>query len=312
MDGDGVVNTLNGGDATHPKEQILETIGNVATVYNLSLSAGLAQFPVVPGTVIIQVILVGALTFSSITDDGAGNFPVSAVLPAGGTVNYATGDLTGTTASLEPLSQVTAYYVVEDQPGEALTPRGGHGQGTGDGGPLNLKGGDGGATGDGAAITLVGGIGGATSGNSGGVTINAGSVTSGTIGDISIGAVAATNIILGDSALTSQVILFNNRFQGFQGADVASANDITLGQGNYFDVTGNTTINRIASAGWRTGSTIILRFDSNPQVTNGVAAGGGFASILLNGTANFTPTAGSTLTLLFDGTSYVETARMVR
>lgn len=311
IDGDGVVNTLNGGDATHPKDQILTTIGSVDAAYDLA-GVGLSQFPVVTGTVIIRGILAGAFVVSSVTDNGSGSFPASALLPSGGTVNYATGALTGTTATLEAFSQVTAYYVFANQNGEALTPRGGHGQGTGDGGALNLRGGMGGATGDGAAVTIAGGAGGSTSGNSGGITINAGSVTSGTIADISIGATAATNIILGDSALTSQVILFNNRFQGFQGTDVTSANDITLGRGNYFDITGATTINRIASAGWRAGSTIRLRFDSNPQITDGVAAGGGFASILLNGTANFATTAGSTLTLLFDGTSFVETARMTR
>lgn len=100
-----------------------------------------------------------------------------------------------------------------------------------------------------------------------------------------------------------------------KGADVASANDLTLGaDGNYFTITGATTINGIADLGWQSGSVIHLRFASTPTVTNGGTPGAGFEELLLNGSTNWTPTAGSTLTLIYDGSldSWVELARMTR
>lgn len=51
-----------------------------------------------------------------------------------------------------------------------------------------------------------------------------------------------------------------NAFLWVKGSDVASANDITLGTGNYFDITGTTTINTIATKG--VGSVVRLHFDS--------------------------------------------------
>ena len=61
------------------------------------------------------------------------------------------------------------------------------------------------------------------------------------------------------------------------GSDVASANDMTLGDGNIFDITGTTTINTIASKG--VGTHIVLQFDGVLQLTHSAdlflnAAGG--------------------------------------
>jgi hypothetical protein len=98
---------------------------------------------------------------------------------------------------------------------------------------------------------------------------------------------------------------------GFQGADVTAANDTTLTLGNYFDITGATQINGIAVANWTAGSLVTLQFDSNPVVKHNTAASAGFASILLAGAGDFASSAGDTLTLVYDGTTWSEVARSV-
>lgn len=89
------------------------------------------------------------------------------------------------------------------------------------------------------------------------------------------------------------------RLQATQGADVASANDLTLGtDGNSFEITGTTQINAITIANWQNGATITLLFASTPTVKHNTAGGAGTAVILLAGAADFAATAGDTLTLL--------------
>lgn len=114
-----------------------------------------------------------------------------------------------------------------------------------------------------------------------------------------------------DSGGTVNSFSIGNRTMGKQGADVASANDTTLSQGNYFDITGNTTINGIASAGWTAGSVVVLQFDSTPTVKHNTAASAGFASLLLAGAVDFVASANDTLTLVYDGTTWRETGRAV-
>lgn len=104
-------------------------------------------------------------------------------------------------------------------------------------------------------------------------------------------------------------VTMTGRFHFDQGANVASANDMTLGtDGNMFNITGNTTINAIASANWTAGSKIFLLFSGTPTVSNNVAGGVGFASIILRSGANTAMSAGFILELLFDGTYWRELA----
>ncbi len=124
IDGDGVDNTVCGLDATAQTRQAL--LENVPAATQDLANYTLTGTPLVPGTVTIRVILSGQSTFSTVTDDGAGNFPVSSVLASGGTVDYSTGAMTGVTQLLEAGGDLAAYYVTEDQPGEHLTPRGGN------------------------------------------------------------------------------------------------------------------------------------------------------------------------------------------
>jgi len=105
--------------------------------------------------------------------------------------------------------------------------------------------------------------------------------------------------------------VLSGRLQTHKGADVASADEITLGtDGNYFDVTGTTTINHINNSGWQNGSVVILQFDASVTVThNAGSPTGSEASILLSGERNFSATENDALTLVYDGTTFREVAR---
>jgi len=91
---------------------------------------------------------------------------------------------------------------------------------------------------------------------------------------------------------------------GTQGTDVASANDITLGLGNYFDITGTTQVNRIAKAGWTAGSRVILQFDGVVTVKDAQAGDATWASILVSSSADYTSAAGSMVEIVYDGASF--------
>lgn len=118
----------------------------------------------------------------------------------------------------------------------------------------------------------------------------------------SAGVVRVSNASSGTGNLTC------GRYLGRQGSDVTAANDITLGTGNYFDITGATQINTIASTGWSAGSFVTLQFDSNPTVKNATAGTG--AQLALAG-GDFSASAGDTLSLVYDGTVWREVARAV-
>lgn len=148
-----------------------------------------------------------------------------------------------------------------------------------------------------------------------------------TVGAVGALATASTNVTGGNLILTggagkteadngrvktSTLLEVQKRMLNTKGADVASANDTTLGlDGNYFDITGTTQINGIAVANWIAGSIIVLQFDSTPTVKHNTAASAGFASILLAGAADFVASANDTLVLIYDGTTWREISRTV-
>ena len=70
----------------------------------------------------------------------------------------------------------------------------------------------------------------------------------------------------------------------FQGSDVASANALTLGAGNLFDITGTTSITSITTIG--VGTTILLQFDGSLTLTHHVN------DLVLPGAANIQTQAG--------------------
>ena len=108
-------------------------------------------------------------------------------------------------------------------------------------------------------------------------------------------------------------VIIEGRLQGDKGADVTSADEITLGtDGNYFDITGTTTINHINKTDWQAGSVIILQFDASVTVTHNAASPTGTeASMLLSGAVDFSATADDILMLVYDGVMFREISRTI-
>lgn len=91
--------------------------------------------------------------------------------------------------------------------------------------------------------------------------------------------------------------IYGKRVIEKQGADIASANSITLGDGNTFELTGGTTVHAIATADWQNGALVTLLISADLEIKNNTAGAVGTAVILLNGGVDFGGTAGDTLTL---------------
>ena len=108
-------------------------------------------------------------------------------------------------------------------------------------------------------------------------------------------------------------LILTGRLQGDKGADVASADEIALGtDGNYFDITGTTTINHITKTNWQAGSVVVLQFDASVTVTHNAGSPTGTeASIILEGGVDFSAAAGDTLPLVYDGTTFREIGKPV-
>ena len=135
--------------------------------------------------------------------------------------------------------------------------------------------------------------------------------TSTDIMNLITGGVSAVTIDASQNSTFAGDVSVTGRVLAAQGSDVASADEIVLGtDGNYFDITGTTTINHIRNTGWTAGSMMTLQFDGSVTVTHNVGgAAGAEADILLAGAVDFSATAGDTLTLRYDGTTFREIAR---
>lgn len=115
--------------------------------------------------------------------------------------------------------------------------------------------------------------------------------------------VASTNVAITNGPYSLWIDTGSSRFDGrllkTQGADTASANDLTLGSdGNTFEITGTTQINAITTTGWQNGAMITLFFTSTPTVKHNTAGGANTAVLLLSGAVDFSATANDTLTLV--------------
>jgi len=126
--------------------------------------------------------------------------------------------------------------------------------------------------------------------------------------------IAGTNVsfttVYGAIVKTGSFKISAGRLATAKGADVASANDLTLGSdGNSFTITGTTQINAILMAGWAGGAPVILYFSNVVTVKHNTAGGAGTAPILLSGSADFVTAANSVLVLSFDGTNWQELSR---
>ena len=104
---------------------------------------------------------------------------------------------------------------------------------------------------------------------------------------------------------------FHKRSHGNKGTDVTSGGTITLTEGNYFDVTGTTAINYVTTTTWKEGTRITLQFDSAVTINHNTATPpANTGALFLNGSVNFSATAGSTLSVVYDGTYWREISRM--
>lgn len=124
-------------------------------------------------------------------------------------------------------------------------------------------------------------------------------------------AIQGSGVVIDDSdnATFPANVTVQKRLLGAKGADVASANDITLGDGNYFDITGATQINTISATGWTEGSIVTIQFDGAPTVKH-LTAGGG-AQLDLNGAVDFVAAAGNHLVLQYASSKWWEISRKV-
>jgi len=94
-------------------------------------------------------------------------------------------------------------------------------------------------------------------------------------------------------------LVSSNYVKTSQGADVASANNLSLNAGgSAFYITGTTTINLISNTGWQDGAEITLVFEGSLTVTNNSGTSGSNMNILLAGGANFSATANDVLKLV--------------
>ena len=103
------------------------------------------------------------------------------------------------------------------------------------------------------------------------------------------------------SSIGQPITMSANIINNAKGADVASATTVTLGNdGNYFDITGTTTITSITAK--TAGTLIILQFDGILTLTDG-------SNLIMAG--NFVTTANDTIMMVSDGTNWHEVARSV-
>lgn len=97
---------------------------------------------------------------------------------------------------------------------------------------------------------------------------------------------------------------FDGRLLKTQGADVASVTNLTLGtDGNSFELTGTTKVDLISNVGWTEGSTVTLIANESVVIDHGTATSGTNVQIRLAGAADYSMTAGDTLTLILSSTT---------
>lgn len=121
-----------------------------------------------------------------------------------------------------------------------------------------------------------------------------------TAGGVNIGAFHSGGLNVGSTTAPTTKLQVTGRFASTQGADVASAaGAIALGiDGNSFELTGTAAVTLISNVGWVNGSEVTLLFTSTASLTDGTANSGTDIGMELAGNANFTGSAGATLTLI--------------
>lgn len=101
------------------------------------------------------------------------------------------------------------------------------------------------------------------------------------------------------------VATFSNRVLTAQGADAASANDLTLGNGNVFNITGTTDINQILTTGWVVGSVVYLKFTGIATLKNNQTPTGLHAAIIMGSGGDYISRANAGISLMLTSTATV-------
>jgi len=141
----------------------------------------------------------------------------------------------------------------------------------------------------GGTLTLAGGK---ATGNAAGGNINFQTSTVGSSGTTL--QTLATRLTISPNSAT-----YATRVLQAQGADVASANNLSLGvDGNTFEITGTTQINLISNTNWQNGSEVTLLLASGITIKHGQATSGSNITISLSGAADLVTTSETSLTLV--------------
>jgi len=100
-------------------------------------------------------------------------------------------------------------------------------------------------------------------------------------------------------------VQFNGRILGNKGADISSGQLLTLGNGNYFDITGHDDIDAIYKEGWTDGSVIHLHFPDSALTLShiGIVDPNYYAFFFQSGT-DVTVSVNEILSFVFDSSGY--------
>lgn len=136
-----------------------------------------------------------------------------------------------------------------------------------------------------------------------------------TAGALALATVTSGNITINPAVAATAAVTTNTRLETAKGADVVSGScssgDCTFGgDGNVFTVSGTTTVDGFATAGWQTGSIVYVLTSGNITFNSAGTVAGGFAAMALTG--NLSMTANDCLTLLYNGTTWEEVALIQR
>lgn len=101
------------------------------------------------------------------------------------------------------------------------------------------------------------------------------------------------------------------RILNTQSTSIASTNNLILGLGNAFEITGATQINLISNIAWQNGSIITLLFTASLTVKNNQTTSTTNITIQLAGGVDFSATANDTLTLILSTIGGVQAWREI-
>lgn len=122
------------------------------------------------------------------------------------------------------------------------------------------------------------------------------------------GATPSTNTAIFENSVGTDILtirddkvsIFNTRYTGTQGADVASvAGAIAVGyDGNTFELTGTNAVTLLSNLGWQNGAEVTFIFTSTATITDGTANSGTDIGFECAGNADFVGSADDVITFI--------------